>query len=178
MGKFVSEEAAHAASVAGMGAWPAAEESISRPAHCVQSGKWSRGKFYKCLILSIMYFGHCCYHPGIHNCCRNVFKSIMIIVAAPWPPAHLGWEIEKNNFWPQKRIWPDCWDYKRTETCCHTDIGPRDRVMPGIVSQMSACVTSRHLVTWWGDHSPLPSVTLKVSLITICWHHSITPHLH
>lgn len=123
------------------------QKNQSQPAHSVlQSGKWSRGKFYKCLI-SIMYFGHCCYHPGIHNCCRNVFKSIMIIVAAPWPPAHLGWEIEKNNFWPQIRIWPDCWDYKRTETCCYTDIGPRDRVMPGIVSQMSAWV-SWHRDTW------------------------------
>ena len=56
----------------------------------LQSGKWSRGKFYKCLI-SIMYFGHCCYRPGIHNCCRNVFKSIMIVVPArARPPIQLG----------------------------------------------------------------------------------------
>ena len=159
-------------------------QNQSQELHTVpQSGKWSRGKFYKCMI-SIMYFGHCCYHPGIHNCgrwsrCIQIhYDNHARPVAAR--PSRLG--NRKITFDPRYDYMARMLRSQRIWNLMPHRHWPSWLGHAGIVSQMSPDVTW-HRDTWsqpmmgW----PLPSLSmLKVTLITICWHHNPEPgeHLH
>ena len=145
-------------------------QNQSQELHTVpQSGKWSRGKFYKCMI-SIMYFGHCCYHPGIHNCCRGVSIQIHYDnharpVAAR--PSRLG--NRKITFDPRYDSMARLLRWQRNWNLLPHRHWPSWLGHAGIVSQMSPDV-SWHRDTW-SQPMMTTAVTLKVSLITICWHH-------
>ena len=91
-----SGEAAHAASVAGMrGLQRCCRINLKSCTQCRSQGSDQEENFinvwYPLCILAIVVT----IQEYITVVEVYLFKSIMIIMPAPWPPAHLGWEIEK-----------------------------------------------------------------------------------